>query len=163
MSLPEPAIPTVGSPRFSDVENQESSRLQGSMGLAKQPTKGRSAIPAVEKVVEALTQRGDGGARRETSVEKGCYPEGAFRHALARDCDHVGRSVDSKHGVTSINKPPRPQAAPAAKVYNQAAGDAPASQDVQQTRGGALRKAPKAHVMNVGKVSLVRFQLHIAG
>jgi hypothetical protein len=117
-SLPEPAIPTVGSPRFSDVENQESARLQGSMGLAKQPTKRGSTVPVVKKVVEAFTQRGDGGARWETSVEKGCYPEGAFRHALARDCDHVGRSVDSKHGVTSIDKPPCPQAAPAAKVYN---------------------------------------------
>jgi hypothetical protein len=55
-TLPEPAIPTFGSPRFSHVENQESSRLQGSMGLAKQPTKGGPTIPVVKKVVEAFTR-----------------------------------------------------------------------------------------------------------
>jgi hypothetical protein len=160
-TLPEPAIPTVGSPRFSDVENQESSRLQGSMGLAKQPTKGGTTIPVIKKVVEAFTQRGDGGARWQITVEKGRYPEGALGHALAGDCDHVGRSVDSKHGVSSIDKPPCPQAAPAAKVYNQPIRDTPASQDVQHTGSGSLRKAPEAHIMNVGKISLVRFQLHI--
>jgi hypothetical protein len=158
--LPEPAIPTIGSPRFSDVENQESSRLQRSMGLTKQPTHGGVAIPVVEKVVEAFTQRGDGGARREITVEEGRYPEGAFRHALARDCDHVGRSVDSKHGVSSIDKPTCPQAAPTAKIYNQPAGNASASQDVQHARSGPLRKSPKAYVMNVGKVSHVSFELH---
>jgi hypothetical protein len=159
-SLPKPAIPTIGSPRFSDVENQESVRLQGSMGLTKQPTNGGAAIPVVEKIIEAFTQRGDGGARREITVEKGRYPEGAFRHALARACDHMGRSVDSKHGISSIDKPPCPQAAPTAQVDNQPAGNAPASQDVQHAGSGPLRKSPKAYVMNVGKVSLVRFPLH---
>src|SRR5512136_2125052 len=113
-SLPEPAIRSIGSPRFSHVENQETSRLQGSIGLAKESVKRRSTIPVVEAVVEAFTQRGNGGARAKATVEKGYCPEDAFRHALARDCDHVGRKVDSEHPVSRIDKPPCPQTAPAA-------------------------------------------------
>src|SRR5438552_16708317 len=128
--LPETAVRPFGPSRFSDVENQESPRLQGSMCSAKQPTKRNSIIPVVEKVVEAFTQRSDGGAFWKIAVEKGCCPEGAFRHTLASGCYHGRRKVDSEHLVSSVHKAPCPKTATTAKVNDQAAGNAAASQHV---------------------------------
>jgi hypothetical protein len=120
-SLPKTPARPFGPPWFSDVENQESPRLQGSIGLAKEPAKRGSTIPDVEQVIEAFAQRRDGGARWKFTVEKGCRPEGGFRHALARHCDHVGRNIDSEHSVSSVHKAPSPQTATAAKVDDQPA------------------------------------------
>jgi hypothetical protein len=130
-SLPKTAVRPFGPPWFSDVENQESPRLQGSIGLAKEPTKRGSTIPDVEQVIEAFAQRGDGGARWKITVEKGCRAEGGFRHSLARHCDHVGRNIDSEHPVSGVHKAPSPQTATAAKVDDQPTGNAPASKDIQ--------------------------------
>jgi len=132
------------------------------MRSAKQATKRSSISPFVEKVVEALTQRSNGGAKWKITIQKRCRPEGGFRHALARDCDHVGRSVDSKHPVSGVDKAPSPQTATAAKVDNQSTGNAPASQDIQHTGSGLLSKAAKAHVMNVCEIPLISLRLHFA-
>jgi hypothetical protein len=91
---------------------------------------------ALRKVPSGTRRRAIAIMWGETSIPSTAYPASTSRRA---------------------HKPP-----PAAKVYNQPAGDAPASQDAQQTGSGSLRKAAKAHVMNVGKISLVRFQLHFA-
>jgi hypothetical protein len=107
-SFPETTIRTLSAPWFSDVENQESSRPQGSMCLAKQPTKRGSTIPLIEQIVEAFSQGGDGGARWEITVEKGGCPKGTFRHTLACQSDHSRGKVDTEHAVSRIRKPSCP-------------------------------------------------------
>jgi hypothetical protein len=133
------------------------------MGPTKQPAEGGPAIRLIEQVVEAFPQGRDGGAGRKVGVEKRSCPEPGFGHAPAGKGDHVRGNVDTEHVVSGIGEPLCQQAAAASKVNDQPADNAVLLQELQHTWSGLHRKAPKAHVMDVRKILVIRCGPHVTG
>jgi hypothetical protein len=138
-----------------DVEDEESTRPDGSIEPLEQPGKRRLCVATIEEVIQAFTHSRDGNAGWEISLQEGSDAKLPGWDARSRQGDHRVRDVDAQNIESGIRDSLGQNATATAQVDHQAPLDPTPSQGLNQELRGILSAGAEASVVDVSQIVLV--------